>query len=178
MKKLIIAAAIVCAATISQAAAVGWSCMNVDSSVRGGDYSVFVVGMNGVTGAEQIKTIVEASGLSAADDYAFFTGGTVASTGMVNKNATTAPVTTITYSGSGTDTYQAFIFMQNADGDLATYTSTASVSMANDTDSKSFVFGNQATATANNKFDVAPEPTSGLLLLVGIAGLALRRRRV
>ena len=177
MKKLIIAAAIVCAATISQAASVGWSCMNVDSSVRGGDYSVFVIGKNGVTGAAQIKAIVEAGGLSAADDYAFFKGGKVASTGAVNKGPAVAPITTITYSGSGTDIYTAFIFMENAAGDLATYTSDISISMGNDTDSKTFSFMNQATATANNKFDVAPEPTSGLLLLVGVAGLALRRRR-
>ena len=43
MKKLIIAAAIVCVATISQAAAVGWTCMNVNSSVRGGAYSGYRV---------------------------------------------------------------------------------------------------------------------------------------
>ena len=47
MKKLIIAAAIVCAATISQAAAVGWTCMNA-ADFKGGDYSFFVIGKNGI----------------------------------------------------------------------------------------------------------------------------------
>ena len=58
--------------------------------------------------------------------------------------------------------------------------------MANDSTGKTFGFGNQSTNFANNKFAVGggsgggesvPEPTSGLLMLIGAAGLALRRKR-
>ncbi|MBR2882786.1 MAG: PEP-CTERM sorting domain-containing protein [Prevotella sp.] len=39
-------------------------------------------------------------------------------------------------------------------------------------------FGTQATAsTAEGAWQAVPEPTSGLLLLLGVAGLALRRKR-
>lgn len=48
--------------------------------------------------------------------------------------------------------------------------------------SANLAFGNMASTAASNKFlnstwDAVPEPTSGLLALLGFAGLALRRRR-
>ena len=175
MKKLIIAAAIVCAAAISQAAAVGWTCMNA-ADFKGGDYSIFVIGMNGVTGVDQIKAIVAAGGLDAASEYAF-DSAMVASNGTATKNSASSGKS-ITWSGSGTDTYSAFIFVQDTAGENASFTDTKSITMADNSTSKTFAFNNQATAFTANKFEVAPEPTSGLLLLVGIAGLALRRRRV
>ena len=39
-------------------------------------------------------------------------------------------------------------------------------------------FGNQATATTEGTWTAAPEPTSAMLLLIGMAGLALKRKRV
>ena len=174
MKKLIIAAAIVCAAAVSQAAAVGWVCAGANT-YAGGSYDVFVIGLNGVTGVDQIKAIVEAGGLEAASAYAFASGA-VSSAGAATKTAT-ASGKTITYSGSGTDSYTGFIFVQDAAGEKASYTATASITMDNNSTSKQFSFANQSTNLANNQFAVAPEPTSGLLLLLGVAGLALKRRR-
>ena len=112
--------------------------------------------------------------------YAFYDGGTVSSTGAANLMAA-ASGKSITYSGSGTDTYQAFAILWTSDGKEASYTSTASITMANDSTGKNFGFGNQSTNLANNKFAVGggsdvPEPTSGLLMLLGVAGLALRRK--
>ena len=174
MKKLIIAAAIVCAATISQAAAVGWTCAGA-TNYKGGDYSIFVIGLNGVTGTAQIKAIVEAGGLEAASAYAFG-GDVVASNGSANKTAT-ASGKSITWTGPGSETYDAFIFVQDEAGKFASYTDIKSITMADNSTSKTFQYNSQATAFTNNKFAVAPEPTSGLLLLLGVAGLALRRRR-
>ena len=180
MKKLIIAVAIVCAAVVSQAAAVGWNCAGA-TDFKGGDYSIFVLGMNGVKtdasqAAAQIKAIVAASGLEAASSYAFASDVVNASNGSATK-ANTASGKSITYSGSGTDTYSAIIFVQDVDGEKASFTAPVSITMADNSTSKTFSFGNQATAFTSNKFDVAPEPTSGLLLLIGVAGLALKRRR-
>ena len=40
-----------------------------------------------------------------------------------------------------------------------------------------FTFTTAGTSSAPNNFTAVPEPTSGLLMLLGMAGLALRRRR-
>lgn len=40
-----------------------------------------------------------------------------------------------------------------------------------------FTFTTAGTATASNNFTAVPEPTSGLLMLLGMAGLALKRKR-
>ena len=52
-----------------------------------------------------------------------------------------------------------------ADGDTTPTYTTAAVSLTN------------ATALTPASFTAVPEPTSGLLMLLGVAGLALRRRR-
>ena len=174
MKKLIIVAAIVCAATISQAAAIGWSC--TAASWKNCDYSVFVIGQKDVTSVAQIKAIVEAGGLSAADSYAFASGLTAASNGAASV-APDASGKSITYSGSGTDAYTMFLVFEDAKGENASYTATKPLELTNDSTGKTVAFSNQNTNLNNNKFAVAPEPTSGLLLLLGVAGLALKRRR-
>ncbi len=171
MKKLMTFAAVAMMAAMTHAAAVGWTIMGT-SAYSGGTYDIFVIGINGVTGVSQITALVEAG--TSVDSYAFFSGGTVATT--ASKTAATSGKS-ITYSGSGTDNYDAFAVLWTADGKEASYTSTASISMANDSQSKTFGFANQSSNLAANNFAVAPEPTSGLLLLLGMAGLALKRKR-
>jgi len=179
MKKLLTLAAVVMTAAITHAAAVGWTLMGT-SAYSGGTYDLFVIGLNGVTGVDQITAMVAAA--TDVSSYAF-ANGTVAAAAS---SAATSSGKSITYSGSGTDTYSAFAVLWNSEGTEASYTSTASISLANDSNAKTFLFGNQATNLSNNKFSVGggsgggepvPEPTSGLLMLIGAAGLALRRKR-
>ena len=170
MKKLLILAAAVMTVAITHAAAVGWS-IGGTSAFTGGTYDLFVVGLNGVTGADQIAALVAAG--KDVSSYSFANG----SVGSAVTVAASTSGKSITYSGSGTDTYQAFAVLWDKDGKNASYTSNSSISMANNSTSKTFAFANQATNLSNNSFVVAPEPTSGLLLLLGMAGLALKRKR-
>lgn len=172
MKKLLtLVAAIVLAAT-THAAAVGWS-IGGTSAYASGKYDLFVIGLNGVTSASQITTLVAAG--TDVTSYAF-ASGTVGSASISAAASTSGK--SIAYSGSGTDTYSAFAVLWKSDGSEASYTSSATIQLANDSTSKTFSFANQATNLSNNNFTVnVPEPTSGLMLILGIAGLALKRRR-
>ena len=173
MKKLLTLAAVVIVAATTHAAAVGWT-IGGTSGYSGGSYDLFVIGVNGVTSAGQIVALVTAG--TDVSGYAFYEGGNASVTAAISKPATTSGKS-IAYSGTGTDTYEAFAVLWKSDGKEASYTSTVSISMDNDATSKTFAFANQSTNLSNNNFSVAPEPTSGLLLLLGVAGLALKRKR-
>ena len=176
MKKLIIALSIGMIAAVSHAAAVGWSMMGA-TDYANGTYDVFIIGQNGVTGASQIAALVEAG--TAVDSYAFYSGGTIAANGTTLM-AATASGKSLTYKEDGSaadNTYQAFIVVWDKNGENASYTALASTTLANNSTSKTFGFANQSSNLSANNFSVAPEPTSGLLMLLGMAGLALRRKR-
>ena len=183
MKKMIMAAAIVCAAAFANAAAVGWSCAGL-TSFAGNQYYFCVLGQNGVSDVATISALLtEGSDISS---YAFG-GGKVAANGAATVAATTAGQPTL---GAGTYTGFYVLFDSNTPAageskyliisDAAGLTKSVSSTAA----TVGFVGGNQS-AFANNSANwqsfgsagpIAPEPTSGLLLLLGMAGLALKRK--
>ena len=206
MKKLMIAAAIVCAATMSQAVAFKWQSSDegmaiaVDS-IKGkgnGNYSVGSTSMDGVGtftyvlsiyaegtyGTEDQKLIGSTSGdvafNSSSGKWTF--GGNKDVSGTV-VNTTYDYVLAITGSQSniralgdkvaatdgndGTYDYTAAQLAWTAEGSIKTKSSGAT--QLTDLPTSFQVSGITFTA--------APEPTSGLLLLIGVGALALRRRR-
>lgn len=180
MNKLMTLVAGVMLATITHAAAVGWTLAGA-TNYKNDAYQFFVIGQNGVDSIATITALLDAG--TSTSSYAFGSG-MVAANGAAN----------VTYGNSGKsldagNTYTGFYVIFDSATPTSGSTKYAVVSGATGLTvspsataaSMTFVAGNQSTflnATSNwSSYGAVPEPTSGLLVLLGMAGLALKRKR-
>ena len=187
MKKLIIAACAVAFAAGVQAASISWMTMGAFYDTAGDpDWNTVAAGTTAY--------FVFANSYSQADLVADFAAGTVnnakltaINSGTVGADGTVAKVTGSTTSLSGSQDAYVVLF-EGADNmfisDVVTKTidelmgSTYTFDEAETGD----IWAKNGLATAGYSAPgwysaSVPEPTSGLLMLLGMAGLALRRRR-
>ena len=191
MKKLMIALAAVALAAVSQAASVDWSVANNSWTLNNGSkaaagYTVYLI--NGATSLETIAAAIDSTtgAFDADQTWVFGNSVTANAKGSVASNTTTTDKLT---RGSGYD-FSVLIIDASAEGGPK-YMVSSSINQTaylNGTDeatsvafSASLLGANALTASASaaNGWAAAavPEPTSGLLLLLGVAGLALKRKR-
>ena len=185
MKKLMIAAAIVCAALFANAASVSWQvdwayAVNTSNPTYTGDETFagtyWLVALSGDSTA---GISVDNTGKLTLGE-----GMTQAGTGAISDSAFQNKITGLTADNNG-DKYALVIYDSNYKyygvSDVA-----AIAGIVDDppTDGTTITFSNIYDSAddanymvANIQAQAVPEPTSGLLLLLGVAGLALRRRR-
>ena len=180
MKKLMIAAAVACAAAFANAATASWAVgflNDVDGNLLGPSSSGYTATFN-VYSDTALSSLVATSSSSAWEDgMAFGETDNV----LVNSSETTYYGQIIVSNGGDKQiTSDGFQFT------TSTLSDQAEVFVINDPGSLSgiekigggdFTATDGAFATNGSDWQTIPEPTSGLLLLLGIAGLSLRRKR-
>ena len=173
MKKVMIAVAAVALAFAANAASVNWSVSGVTAPTGGelasGWYACFV----------QSSALPTDMAAMTAADWSTWTGANATSAGTL-----AVTVRAKTFSGSTADTYAAdssvtgyIVMFDAADvADAANFAYTE-VTTKDVPSAGNLTWSTTFNATSGWQAVAVPEPTSGLLMLVGLAGLALRRRR-
>ena len=173
MKKLMTVAVAVMLGMVANAASVAWD--NGDGDLFGyatgaaaNGYAVYFFDTTALT-------LADANTYLASGDVATLIGkgqaGLAADNGWVEGEATGY--------AAGTSITAYLIAFNSDDAGTATFayiSDTADVTLPGSGVSGSASFDLSSSATAGN-WTAVPEPTSGLLMLLGMAGLALRRRR-
>lgn len=187
MKKLMTIACVIAVAAVAQAGAVKWSAMALDASPSG-DYSAsttYIAYFFDAT-ATDISTVTGYLTKEGGADLTSFVGASV------DSNTATYSTTkeTMTFSAKSYgnfaqgDTFSGYMIILDAStaADAKNYLvatksgdQVLTTTAFGKTGDKTMAWGSQAGVTWSAVS--VPEPTSGLMLLLGIAGLALRRRR-
>ncbi len=174
MKKIILSIGVVALCATIKAATCSWTGAGVALYASGDSatsYSIYLLD-NSVTSASDMATAL------SGGDTSLISAATVYQTSGIAVSTTSArwAVSGIgDYTAGDSYTYYTVIFnndMASADAYMITSTLTKTVPASG---SMAMTFGTQASNTWQTMS--VPEPTSGLLMLLGVAGLALRRRR-
>ena len=174
MKKLIIAAAMVCAAAFAQAATVNWNISNVKSPTGGSPTAGWAVMAFFTEVGAGSGAIESAIASKTAGSLAFETTTLATGFGSGKVAAHDATADGITDTSKNYDFY--FVVFDNASAAAA-----EKFAIISDTNKSYSSLDGKFTASGNFSgatwTEAVPEPTTGLLVLLGVAGLALRRRR-
>ena len=183
MKKLMILAAAVVATVAANAA-----------QITGGSGTVYLADGTTKAGKDVVTaylflidsttydTLAANTTGKAMSDAVYAAYGTSLASADANKATTAKGVANIadtTVYGNGDTAYAAILYIDgdNYMGNVATYTLTSDLNYTV-AGLSTTIFGSETGTTATAWSTAAvPEPTSGLLMLLGMAGLALRRRR-
>ena len=196
-----IAVAIVCAAAFAQAGQVNWSSGYLNLIGQAGEEADFVDG-----GMVYLLSGDASAFVTAAADKGFasaLAAATIFASATLSEDALTSPASTLyPVTGNGTSinignadspvaagSYTLFMVMDDA-ANNAFYVSEELTKSVPGSGGQPFSFDHDGAFEGNvfnaadgyvtggyYQTEIIPEPTSGLLLLLGVAGLALRRRR-
>lgn len=168
MKKLIVMLGAVAVAIGVQAASVDWRVAGTSST---SGYSVYLLAdlASSYESASALASASVASGTIAKNGRDYYVSGTATSSAITADSMKEA-YWVIVASGDSVASYNY------VKADLSAYVYDADNQESSPGMFNSVSAANMLAGTSAN-FQSVPEPTSGLLMLLGMAGLALRRRR-
>ena len=157
MKKLLVMAAVVASTIAANAASFKWTAGNMYASN----------GKDKWTGTVSLYGYLASAGASTA---------VLVDTATANSSGTVSNKT-FDWAAAESDKKYNFYYIIEDSGKVFTSATKEDI-IAQASASATIGFGNQSTATqAAGAWVAVPEPTSGLLMLLGLAGLALKRKR-
>lgn len=185
MKKLIIALSAIGMAVVANAASAMWMSGNLNDPtgavanknvtaylwvIDAATYDTFAAN---TTGTAMSDAVYAAYGSKRGDAYA---SATTTKKGIANLTDDSKSY------GEGNSAYAAILYIYGSGDDLQYMGNVGKLTFESALDAESeamgsFLLGNTSSATPAWSTAAAPEPTSGLLLLLGMAGLALKRKR-
>ena len=171
MKKIVIGVAAVAFAATVHAASAMWG-LEKDSAKTFGNLTAYVI--NG-SDYSDVVALLTTGGANVATDFNGYVIDSVAlnSRGAGSSTATGVTGTSLAWFVFADDKIQdGSSYSTTGAKDVSTYVYTPPASSPGE-----FTFTVDSFATRGAPIGNVPEPTSGLLMLLGMAGLALRRRR-
>ena len=180
MKKIMVLAAAALIAGFTSAAQVQWNVTGIAQDNSGTAYTGYSLYL---CDASVYSASALAADLANGDFSKLSAAGFVQATaGSIQQGTTAFAKIDATFKGgdyAAGDSYTFYTLVLNGVGDAAKeFTISADVTKTVPTaGALAMTFGNLSTTAQVGWTEVAPEPTSGLLLLLGVAGLALKRKR-
>lgn len=184
MKKLLIALAAATVAASIQAASFSWKTSmsgkvyspNNTSVLLSGTFDAYVfdaavVAQSDLVSAYHGKTL-DLAGSSISATKGSLNGGTIAATELSYGDV--GSTYSLYFASVVTDGANEYLFISNAANGTGVEGKSTTVNL----NGKATTIFTAADGYQGAGFYAVPEPTSGLLMLLGVAGLALRRRRV
>ena len=187
MKKLIVVLGAVAIAAVAQAASFSWKTQTgqyvyqAGTSTKAGSVTAYLFNADVVSRDALVAAFVDAG--KGLTDFTSLSSKATSSAGAITNTSFTAdPIGTET----SLTAYFAIIsgdniFVSAEVTGMYQATSTTPLNFSPTTASKTaaveWTTGTTSVGTAGGWYTAAPEPTSGMLLLLGMAGLALKRKR-
>lgn len=180
MKKLIMAVALCCVAAVAQSATVAWSAGKIfdgtDSANGVGSGTAYLVLVSSLAQADAVSSFAEGNNTA-------ITGAAIGSYAIADSKVAYNELTGVTAPTSASAFYYIVFNGDNmlvSEAVNSTYDNVTTMHAVEFASSKNYAKAlpsDGAYSGAGWYTAAVPEPTSGLLLLLGMAGLALKRKR-